>query len=295
MVRSLFKLAGDVPELSPEARLRAFRFLILVHTTIQTFALLARSSAPFPPIALMAAGCFLTLCCALCLSSRYGRLACALAVPIVLWQVYGSFPLTANHRLLELVCVLLVALHDLERDDDGRLLLQSLRWVTVIVLFYTGLQKVMLGYYFRGEFLAFMLGPGRFADLFAWIVPAEEIVRLQSYDHFTEGAGPFRVDWLPFLVVANSVYVAEMVLPVLLMVRRTRAVAAGATIAFVACIEAGARELMFGLLLLQLLLLFYRSDWNRRLLPVSALMYLFLLATVFELVSAPAFLRRGSL
>jgi hypothetical protein len=70
-----------------------------------------------------------------------------------------------------------------------------------------------------------------------------------------------------------------MLAPLLLLVRRTRGPAALATIAFVFCIEAGALELMFGALFLNLLLLFLPRPINRTLLPGFAVFYAVLIGS----------------
>jgi hypothetical protein len=149
------------------------------------------------------------------------------------------------------------------------MVLAGLRWLTVLVLFHTGLQKLLYGHYWRGDFLAFMVGRGeRFADLFRWILPPAEIARLASHDPFREGAGPYRVSEPLFVAASNLVWIAEVALPAGLILRRTRAAAAFAALAFVLVIQLGAREMGFALLFGNLLLLFAPAGLAARLLPL---------------------------
>ena len=73
----------------------------------------------------------------------------------------------------------------------------------------------------------------------------------------------------------------------LLLVPRTRVLAAIASIGFVIMIELGARELTFGALMVNLLLLFLPGRWIKRLFPAFLLFYLYLAA--HKLGLAPMF------
>jgi hypothetical protein len=165
-----------------------------------------------------------------------------------------------------------------------------------LVLFHTGLSKLLYGQYFHGDFLAYMIGTGdRFGDAFRLLLGADEVVRLQGYDALRTGAGPFRVSSWPFVLASNLVWIAELALPVLLMIRRTRAPAALASIALVLAIQAGARELGFAMLFGNLLLLFLPGVWNRRLLPLCALAFVLALLAVLGWLPGGGWLEAGYL
>ncbi len=165
------------------------------------------------------------------------------------------------------------------------------------MLFYTGLQKLLYGYYFDGQLLAYLAGTeDRFAAFFRFIIPAEELQRLQSYNealvrpgaYSTKlGAGPYRVESLWFVVMSNGVYLFEMLAGILLLVPRTRVLAAIASIGFVIMIELGARELTFGALMVNLFLLFLPGRWIKRLFAAFLAGYLYLAA--HKLGLAPMF------
>jgi hypothetical protein len=91
------------------------------------------------------------------------------------------------------------------------------------------------------------------------------------------GAGPYRFTSFPALAMANVVWVFELVGPALLLWRRMRAGAMLAVIVFLAAVESGAYEIMFGVLFVNLVLLFARTNWVGRLYPGFAALYAYLI------------------
>jgi hypothetical protein len=237
------------------ARLGVVRRVVLAWGLVRTLVWISLD-APIPPAVLGGTAALLAVAAALAFVPRRAATAGVVALPAVTAQVVATFPLTPNHLFLELYAVGLLALADRAGRDDG-LVLAGLRWLTALVLFVTGVQKLAFGHYVTGDFLAFMVGRGdRFADLFAWVLPADELTRLASYDPLRGGSGPYRVTVPAFVLLSNLVWVAEVSLPVGMLVRRTRTVAAMLAIAFVLAIQLGARELGFALLFTNLLALF---------------------------------------
>jgi len=258
---------GDDPELC-HMKLHAFRRAVLLYGALRSWLWMAGGAGDqLQGLPLSATG--LSLCCALSVFSRAEVMATRGAAAIVLFQIAQTFPLTHNHLFLEFVAVAILSIARRDRPREEALALQALQWLCAIVLFHTGLQKVLYGLYFRGEFLAFMIGQtDRFASLFEVLLEESEILRLRSYSVWTTEAGPYLVGSIPFRLASNLVYFAELGLAPLLLVRRTRIVAAVSAIALVLAIQAGARELGFAFLFINLLLLFPERDWNRRLLPI---------------------------
>jgi hypothetical protein len=274
---------ADPPGVAAASHLRAFRSLLLVHWAVQSWAWYARPLYPpfrFAPSVILAVAAVLTALFAL--SFWRGRLACGLAFPICAALVWWTFPGTPNHTFLACLLTGLCGWLDVEREDESRLLLQTLRWLTVIVFFWAGVQKALHGLYFHGEFLAWMIAHSldHWSAVFGWFVPAEEIERLRALPRFQAGVGPYRVDAWPFLVVANGVWLGEIALAAGMLWRRTRAWAALGAIALVFTIQLAPHEWMFALLYGQVLLLFVPGEWNRRLLPVFVLAYVWLLAAL---------------
>ncbi len=284
MLAGALDWTADAPGVSSARHLRAFRVLLLAHVAVQSWAWAIRPTPPpvtFPPFAVYASAAALTGLCLAALLGR-GRLACVLALPLVGWQLAWLFPLAANHNFLAFVLMGLCASFELEEPEEEALLVQSLRWVAVLIFFWAGVQKVLHGMYFRGEFLTWMVAQGveRWADIFGWMLPDGEVARLRSLPRYMSGAGPYRVDSALFLMAANSVWIGEIALGVGLVFRRTRELAALGAIGLVFLIQLAPREFMFALLYTNLMLLFVRGEWNRRLLPVFLVLYAWLLAVL---------------
>lgn len=231
-----------------------------------------------PGDVLLLAGCALamTAACGLAFWPRREAWGPRLALVPVSLQLAWGFSQAANHHFLELLCVALLCVASDRSEQSELLALRGLRWLTAIVLFQTGLQKVLYGHYFHGDFLALMVGAqDRFARVFRLLLPAGEVARLGSYDPLRTGAGPYRVASPLFVAASNLVYLAELGLPFLMMLRRTRLLGALGGIALMVAIQVAAVELGFAFLFLNLLFLFLEKDWNRRLLPAFAAVLLY--------------------
>jgi hypothetical protein len=288
-------LGGDTDAVLCNQKLRALRRFLMLHGAARSWLWLL-FEAPVHPAALAVSAVALSVCLALSLSRRAECLAPRLALPVLLLQLWWTFPVTDNHFFIELLAVALLCLADRDSEADEVLVLHSLQWLTALVLFQTGLQKILYGHYFGGEFLAFMVGQGeRFADLFALLIPASEVARLAALDALRTGAGPFRVESAGLILVSNLVYLAELVLPVALLVRRTRFVASMIAIVFVLTLQLAAREIGFALLFANLLLLFPERDWGRRVLPGVAGLYLYAIGAAAGWLPGGFFFEAGSL
>lgn len=274
---------ADPPGRSPEVGLRALRVLVLAHWVTQSWAWAIQpltEPSELPRSVYAAAAALLTALCAMAFTRR-GRLACLLALPIALAACAHIFPMLPNHTGLAFLVLALFAWLDV-RGEDGQLLLRTLRWMTALVFIWAGLQKALNGYYFQGEFLAWMVahGPSLWGHVFGWVLPHEELERLQALTRFEPGTGPYRVASLPFVLLANAVWVGEVLLGLGMLWHRTRVWAALGALATVGAIQLAPREWMFALLFAQQLLLFLPGVWLRRLLPIFLAIYVVLLAVL---------------
>jgi hypothetical protein len=200
------------------------------------------------------------------------RAAFAGFVVLQAWYVWSLFPHTGNHRYLELIFAALFAFLDDENEEERELLLRGLRFMVVVVLFYSGLQKLVHGYYFRGQYLAYALWRDNFRSVLEPLLSVEEAGRLAAYGEYA-GEGPFLVSTRPFLLLSNAVWVLEMGLGLLLVPLSTRRAAWAPAFVFVVATEIVARELMFGIEFACAILLFARSDLIRRAVwPVAVLL-----------------------
>ncbi len=258
------------------AKIRAFQFILTLVICAEYWTkALARWDAL--DVADGVALALATLLGAAALSGRRRRVVFAGFAALQAWYVWSHFPLTGNHRYLELFLAGLFAVLDDEREEDRRLLLRSLQWTVVVVLFYSGLQKLAHGYYFRGQFLAYSLWRDTFRTALAPLVSPEELGRLASYSG-SVGDGPYLVSSPAFLVVSNAAWLLELALAPLLFLRATRPVAWIAACVFVLGTQLVAREFLFGVEFVAALLLFARTDIIRRaVLPVALFLGLLIL------------------
>ena len=205
---------------------------------------------------------------------RVAFLALAVAHLVLLWS---EFPASGNHAYLELYVCLLAALLRPDDAEEGKLELRALRWLAVIVLFYSGVQKLAHGYWVNGEYLAFALGSDTYRALLGWLLPDAELARLARL-RGEVGDGPYRIASVPLLVLSNATWAAEIVLAPCLVWRRTRVAAMTLALLLLLGIEVVAREVFFGLVFASTLLLFARRDVQSpaRIVIALALLALFL-------------------
>ena len=152
---------------------------------------------------------------------------------------------------------------------SARLFLRAVRWMACVVFFYAGVQKLVHGYYFHGELLAYSIGIEAFKPVLHLLLPPDDFMRL-SHFQLKAGDGPYLVSSPLILVLSNATYIIEMGLVPLLVCRRTRPLAVVGAIVFLLGIEMAAREFFFGLIYINMLLLFLDRDVNRRLVGVFA-------------------------
>ena len=227
----------------------------------------------------------LILACALVgLKERYRRWATAVALIVLLVRFVSEFPLISNHSYLEGILLSLYLWIDSSRLEERELFLQACRWLTVIIFFYTGVQKLWYGEYFDGRYLAYLstIAPRTRAG-FELFVSSEELSRLVGYGT-QPGSGPFVIDSTIFKVLSNSAWISEIILGLLLLFRRTWRLAVVFGIFTVFIIEFIAREFIFGIFMVSMLFLFCQRDINRRLLPIFVVLLAYLVAVRLEWV-----------
>ncbi len=277
-------LVGDDAADASALKVRVIARLLLIGAAVENTEAL-RAWASQPQYALHVALCALFWIAAVAgWFERYTRYAAVAAAAGMVIHHISAFPLNANHHYLLLLCLALIAFFDHRSEEERSLLLAGLKWIALIGLFYAGIQKVLWGYYFRGEFLAYAIAQNeRFSSFFSWLIPADELARLRALE-MGEGAGPYRVDSPLFVAMSNLSYLGELILPPLLLFARTRTFAVAALLVYVFAIEAGAREVFFGLMIVGLLLLFAPASWLRRSFPVFLAAYVYVTLLALEWV-----------
>jgi hypothetical protein len=161
------------------------------------------------------------------------------------------FPQTANHELLALISLLVIAL------GEGR---PALRWLVPIVFLWSGIQKAISGCWLEGEMLAVSALESERFMWFQLVVPRGEMTALRAMSPSSIGSGPFHFEGAIPLAISNGIWILEIVLPVLLLLRKTRRPAAILLLSLLAGIELLAREWIFGLISAGLIALFLERD-----------------------------------
>lgn len=278
-------LAGDgSPAAIRGAQLRSLHLAVLATVTFELtqFAAFRRVHAvvdvegvfdrePVPAILyLLPLALGLSLLALVFSRQRRARRSAAVAAAVIMTAVaFAIFPNTPNHYPLIVLVLALLALFDPDDQAEQAAALAGLRWLFAIALFLSGTQKLLYGVYFGAEFFVFRIATDpAFAWPFQFVVPADELARISSLGGMTFGAGPFRTSWLPLLLLSNATWMLELALPVLLLVRRTRPWGMAATLLFFVGMEVAPREIFFGAIAIQLVLVFGRRDWNGRLMPL---------------------------
>jgi hypothetical protein len=258
------------------ALVRAFETILLLQLAVEHWRLpLEHGPAREPALTLLAACASVLGAAGLALGRR--RAVFALLALVQLGVVWEQFPRTGNHKYLELFLLVILALLDPRREDEQALLLGSLRWMIVVVFFYAGLQKAVHGYYFRGDLLAFYFGLDTFRHALEPFLPRAEVLRIEGLTRQV-GGGPFGSGNPQLVLMSNAVWIGEIVLAALYLLRRTRPIAVAGSLGLVAAIELGAHEFYFGALYLNGVLLFLPRAANRWLIPLFGAFYAWLLA-----------------
>lgn len=261
------------------AKIRAAWIVVSLHVSIRLT--LAVFFAHGPRVLLVLPGVVF----ATGLSRRFMRPAAAVLALVECTRWALAFPDVSNHYLIECLCVAIFAAVDLSREEEQALCLELAGWLVVVVLFFSGLQKVLHGCYFHGQYLAYMVATtDRFRDFFRPIIPAAELARLQALGRAPHGL--YRVHSLLFVAVSNAVWLGELGVAVGLLWKRARPLALAGGILLMAGILASSHEVFFDTLFVNLLLLFARTDLNRKLLPLSLAGYGFYLLAGLGVVHA---------
>lgn len=214
-------------------------------------------------------------------SRRTRTVGLLLLLFVIATSIARDFPATANHHYFEAICLLLLLLLRTDVASEARQLTASLRFMLLCALFYSGLQKLAFGYYFGGEFLAFAVArASRFATVLAPLLPSAELARLTAIP-MGEGAGPFRVAAPAFVLASNAAWLAELALPAMLLVPWLRKPGVVLVCLYFAAIEAAAREVFFGGIMVALALLFWPGNALGRARVVYGLALVYLLSMIF--------------
>jgi hypothetical protein len=213
-------------------------------------------------------------CLAASFRAGWERAAACAALAIAGWKGAAIFPDSSNHFFLEIMCLLFASVARLDREEEASVFVRGVRWLPVLVFVWSGINKAVYGTYFNGAYLGSILAHGGFASVFGWLMSGQELQALLS----AQPPGPYAFASPLALAASNAVWLGEIAAGILMLVPRWRGAGAALGLLVLAGIQLGARELMFGMLMLNILACFGPVAWSRRLLPVSAVVYALLLA-----------------
>ncbi len=185
-----------------------------------------------------------------------------------------EFPNTPNHRLIEVVVLGLACLSNVENSQERRLFFSFIRAFALLVFFYAGVQKILLGTYFTGQYLAYKTYSAiSFQNLgFLWCSQEElETFKSLSWPP-SAGMGPFQLNTWYGLILSNATWVLELVLPVVCFFGKRKNIWAAITLVFVLGIQAMALEIEFLLIMMCLLSLYFKHIRDRQLFFLSCLL-----------------------
>ena len=267
----LLNLAGDAASddghgaKTDRAKIFFLRVVLLFSIVVERTLPNIRSAEPFLETKLQTLG--IALCLLLTFVRPLERLATLVAGGLMVYILVSGFPAQPNHYFLPTVLCLIYAITGLATAEQQRLALQATRWFGAILLFYTGVQKMIYGTYFHGEFMAWKIAvDDAFAAPFRAVLPSAEWERVRALggaDFHLGPQSPYRIRFRPFVLMSNAVLVFETLAPAGLLWRRTRPWLVPATLAFLVLVETAAREYFFGVLFIAVLLTFSERNLNR--------------------------------
>jgi hypothetical protein len=202
----------------------------------------------------------------------------ALTAGLHIYSAIAELPYTANHRFLMAFSSLLLLTHGTSATES-RLVLGALRTQFIILVFWTGAQKVWWNTYTQGEFLmVFSHVKGSFQGPISMLMDPAELQRWRGLSLEQLDAGPFRSTSPMLILASNLSWIAEVFLPIGLLFHRTRVAATVLLIMFIMGIQVAAREVIFGTLATSTAALFLSANMQRRWMVTCLVMVCVLIA-----------------
>ncbi len=282
---AVFRVVDDRPGDAPPS-LRAYEAILAIVVAVEYWLRAVPRWGDLPPhyfalIAVVVIACPLTF-------TRARRSAFAVLAISRAALVWTEFPAVGNHAYLEILLCAVAAFLDPRKPDEARLYTRAVRVMAVIVLAYSGIQKLAHGYYRHGEYLAYRLRDASFRPVLRPLLSSGEYDRLTALTGAV-GSGSYRVRDPWFVAIANATWMAEIGLAVLLCIRRSRRVAVAGAVALLLAIEAAAREVSFGLVFADAILLFAPATIHRAALPFFCALLVVLVLSRLGAIPAIAF------
>lgn len=212
-------------------------------------------------------------------------LAAVASVLVHATSAVDKFPFTANHAGWAFVFGTSLLLWTGSANPARSIAL--IRALVVILVGWTGIQKLVYGTYFEAEFLlVFANIKPSFQPLLALFMSPDERSMFFRADYDTPGMVQYSTDNIALILVSNLTWVLEIALPIGLCFRRTRRLMAVVLIGFLGFIQLGARELVFATLALGTLSLYLPiKPMGATLKITQCVLVLLVLVTLMGLIS----------
>lgn len=200
----------------------------------------------------------------------YTKTVLYIALSVLTVKMFYHFPFNSNHLIIEFIALIFIITCANRSNDHDKLLCQMLRWVLFIILFFSGIQKILYGTYFNGTYFIYMARSTPSTHwFFGLFLPIEQIKALKPSDILL-------IKSPILMVISNGVYVLEILGSLLLLFPKCLKIAICTIFGVIVGIEMVAQEFLFGCLFLNLLLLHIPGDWNKRCLPLFIIFYFIL-------------------
>ncbi len=211
-------------------------------------------------------------CAALLLPGATRRAAAAIALGFYAWRIAKSPFVVPNHEFVEAAVLAILAIAPTRGEPGRALFRRSLMAMTVLLVLLSGVQKVAHGFYLRGDFFSVSAAQpeSKFAAALRPLLSEPGRAELDAFhaafEAHVRAAVPGVLDVPPprpptlaraSALACAATLLAELVLPIFLLPRRTRRLAAIELALFFAAVIAVSREYVFGALLAILLLPFF--------------------------------------
>lgn len=194
----------------------------------------------------------------------------------------------ANHLCLEFLCILVLLYWDDENKEEVELANASLRYAFSYTMFFSGVQKFLYGTYFKGEMLNYLILEYKsYKNLLGFLLSSEEMNHLMTLkaqkDSFTLSdisqfepvIGDLSSQNPLIIILSNSVWIFEILGGLLIFHAKLRHLGILISLLVLFAVESGAREVYFGLFMINLVFLFVKRNWSQ------AIFYFSILALVF--------------
>jgi hypothetical protein len=257
------------------SRLNNFNNFLLFHVTFRSWMMYLDNQGRYSIIDFF---CPLILTFLFTVFKKNGHKCTILAFLVYLIKFSSVFPTSPNHYYVELYFLFLFSIFNFRNSkNETNYLTNSLKLLFVIILFYTGIKKLLYGQYFRGEYLAYLIScDERFSSVFSYILSKKEMLSIKSGNYIT---GNYY-----FYLISNSIYLFEIIAPIILFFKKDHNYIKEMLIIFFITLFLISREFTFAAIFLQPFYLFFNTELEKVFNRVFMLIYILMLLPFISII-----------